>query len=105
MTGIQALGAVLILLAGINWISTGILVGVALGRPRIPALVERAAVATILTAAASIAGFLGYVAIVGPALPREIGLSLLAAMALLCSVPGVLWLGLFLTGRLGSPEA
>ena len=100
---LDAIAALLVVLAGVNVVSTAILV-VAAWRHRWPALAERATIAVVLAVIAIGFALLGAHRLHLLTLPSEASLTILAVGLLLVSVPSLVWLLAFLAGRFDEPE-
>lgn len=92
---------VLFLLPVPGWAATVILVAAARRRPRITALTERAIAAFILSAGASLAAFLASARLAGRPIPGDVAIAILALIAIIVSVPQVVWLLRYLNGGFG----
>lgn len=88
----------LIGLAGIDWISTAILVRAANER-RGAVLAERASTSVMLTAGATGAAVLGGAYLAGISLPTGIAFLFLAGGLLILSIPQLVWVGAYFLGR------
>jgi hypothetical protein len=104
MNVMDTLAVVLIALAIANVGSTTILV-LAAARHRWPALEERATVAVVLAVIAAGAATLGLVRLRILDLSSEASVAVLAVGLVLVSVPSIVWLAAFLTGRFEESEA
>lgn len=103
MTGLDYIAALLVLLAGVNVVSTVILVAAAL-RHHWAALRERATVAVILALIAVGAAFLGLNRLRILNLPPEVPVAILAIGLVLVSAPSLIWLWGYLSGRFEEEE-
>jgi hypothetical protein len=95
--GVIALGAL------VSWFSAISLVWAARhAKPRIGALTERAIIAVLISTFLTVYAFVAWNTNAGyPLFDFEAGLRLLRGLVLLLSLVSPLWLGLWLTGRLG----
>lgn len=92
---------IFVVLVLLDWLAAAILVRAAARQPWIGRLSERAAAAVVLAAVASA----GTVLVASRAqlvhIPQDLGLGLGIVVTLLASVPAIIWLGLYVTDRLG----
>ena len=104
MSALDVLAALLFVAPIPGWSSTVILVAVALRKPRIAALTERAIAAVILSFVATIAAILGFARLGRVPVDRDIALLALAIICIGVSAPAVVWLWQFVRGAFGGPE-
>lgn len=97
---LDVLAALLILLAGADWIAAVILLRAA-RRYRWPALVDRASTALALAFAATLIGFIAGARLFDIRLGQPVFLLLLIAIFMLVSLPSLVWLWAYLRGHFG----
>lgn len=105
MSIVNALIVVLIVIPIFSWSAAIILVGLAIQRPYITSLTERAisgvfkAVGSTGIAFIALNAFLHFIVI-----PRPWSIGLLAACLFVLEIPAAVWLGLYYTGRFRGDE-